>query len=330
MRRSCKILIKSIIIIILSFAVWFSLTYYLQLKQVLEWYSYELTITRGISIGLLNTLFYGIVLVINIRFYRMLFFSLAFFGIVAWNISYLNENLDLGLLSNILKDFLEIVLFISTAVIAPGLVVFIAYYIKKFTSKFEGNFIGKYHLHEGFFGIILVGLAIILLISRTIIRQFEIFLNEVKIVLAIVMILLYFVLFFGGFFIFRDIKDVIRLNLIKKMDKSRVKKEKHSRIFSSITQDNISFFKVSKLPIFPIGIFITSMSFSMVIYMTKFIPQELLSSELIVNYGYVFSLLAGSIIGLDWVRIFKWFYPKYYADIEQRIIELKKHGNLLP
>ena len=59
MRRSCKILIKSIIIIILSFAVWVSLTYYLQLKQVLEWYSYELTITRGISIGLLNTLFYG-------------------------------------------------------------------------------------------------------------------------------------------------------------------------------------------------------------------------------------------------------------------------------
>ena len=61
--------------------------------------------------------------------------------------------------------------------------------------------------------------------------------------------------------------------------------------------------------------------------MTKFIPRELLSSELIVNYGYVFSLLAGSIIGFDWVRIFKWFYPKYYADIEQRIIELKKHGN---
>ena len=327
MRRSCKILIKSIIIIILSFAVWSSLTYYLQLKQVLEWYSYELTITRGISIGLLNTLFYGIVLAINIRFYRMLFFSLAFFGIVAWNISYLNDNLDLGLLSNILKDFLEIVLFISTAVIAPGLVVFIAYYIKKFTSKFEGNFIGKYHLHEGFFGIILVGLAIILLISRTIIRQFEVFFNELKIVLAIVMILLYFVLFFGGFFIFRDIKDVIRLNFIKKMDKSRVIKEKHSRIFSSITQDNISFFKVSKIPIFPIGIFITSISFSMVIYMTKFIPRELLSSELIVNYGYVFSLLAGSIIGFDWVRIFKWFYPKYYADIEQRIIELKKNSN---
>ncbi len=326
MRRSCNILIKSIIIILLSFAVWSSLTYYLQLKQVLEWYSYGLTITRGISIGLLNTLFYGIVLVINIRSYRIIFFSLAFFGIVAWNITYLNENLDLGLLSNILKDFLEIVLFISTAVIGPGLVVFIAYYIKKFTYKFEGNFIGKYHLHEGFFGIILVGLVIFLFISRTIIRQFEVFLNELKIVLAIVMILLYFVLFFGGFFIFRDIKDIIHLNFIKKMDKSHVNEEQHSRIFNSITQENLSFFKVSTIPIFPIGIFITSMSFSMVIYTTKFIPRELLSSELIVNYGYVFSLLAGSIIGFDWVRIFKWFYPCYYSDIEQRIIELRKNS----
>lgn len=252
MRRSCNILIKPIIIILLSFAVWSSLTYYLQLKQVLEWYSYGLTITRGISIGLINTLFYGIVLVINIRSYRIIFFSLAFFGIVAWNISYLNENLELGLLSNILKDFLEIVLFISTAVIAPGLVVLIAYYIKKFTFKFEGNFIGKYHLHEGFFGILLVGLAIFLFISRIIIRQVEVFLNELKIVLAIVMILLYFVLFFGGFFIFRDFKDVIHLNFIKKMDKSHLNEEEHFRIFSSITQDNISFFKVSKLPIFPL------------------------------------------------------------------------------
>jgi len=46
MRRSRKILIKSIIIIFLSLAVWFSLTYYLPLKQVHIWYNYELTITR--------------------------------------------------------------------------------------------------------------------------------------------------------------------------------------------------------------------------------------------------------------------------------------------
>ena len=326
MRRSRIILIKSIIIILLSLAVWSSFTYYLPLKQVHEWYAYELTIARGISIGLLNTLFYGIVLVINIRAYKITFISLAVLGIVAWNISHLNDNLDLGLLSTILKDLLEIILFISTAVIAPGMVVFIVYYIKKYTTKFEGNFIGSYHLHEGFFGIILVGLAIFMLVTRTIIRQFEVFLNELKIILAIIMILLYFLLFFGGFFIFRDIKDVVRLKFIKKMEKSAVKEEQHSPIFSSITQANLSFFKVSKFPIFPIGIFITSMSFSMIIYGSKFIPREMLSSEFVINYGYLLSFLAGGIIGFDWIRIFKWFYPKNYVDIEQRILMAKKHG----
>jgi len=303
MRRSRKILIKSIIIFFVTIAVWSFLTYYLQLKQVLEWYSYELTIIRGISISLLNLLFYGIVLVISIRIYRILFLALAVFGIVAWNISHLDKSLELGLLSNVFDDFLEIVLFFSAAIVAPGLVVLIAYYIKKYTSKFESNFIGS-----------------------TIFIQFEVFLNELKVFLAIIMIFLYFFLFFGGFFIFRDIKDVIHLNFIEKIEKSTVKNEGPSSIFNSITQDNISFFKVSKLPIFPIGIIITSLSFSMIIYGTKFIPREILSSELILNCGYLFSLLAGSIIGFDWLRIFKLFYPLYYAEIEQKIIELKNHS----
>ncbi|MHA1242168.1 MAG: hypothetical protein ACTSQU_15515 [Promethearchaeota archaeon] len=326
MRRSRKILIKSIIIFFVTIAVWSFLTYYLQLKQVLEWYSYELTIIRGISISLLNLLFYGIVLVISIRIYRILFLALAVFGIVAWNISHLDKSLELGLLSNVFDDFLEIVLFFSAAIVAPGLVVLIAYYIKKYTSKFESNFIGRYHVHEGFFGLLLIGLVIFLFIIRTIFIQFEVFLNELKVFLAIIMIFLYFFLFFGGFFIFRDIKDVIHLNFIEKIEKSTVKNEGPSSIFNSITQDNISFFKVSKLPIFPIGIIITSLSFSMIIYGTKFIPREILSSELILNCGYLFSLLAGSIIGFDWLRIFKLFYPLYYAEIEQKIIELKNHS----
>ena len=326
MRRSYKILIKSIIIIFLSLAAWSSLSYYLQLKQVFEWYSYELTIIRGISISLLNILFYGIVLVTSIRIYRIIFLFLAVFGIVAWNISHLNDNLDLGLLSNVFDDFLEIVLFLSAAVIAPGLVVIIAYYIKKYTSKFESNFIGKYHIHEGFFGIVLIVLAIFLFIIRTIVIQFEVFLNELKVFLAIVMLFIYFFLFFGGFFILRDIKDIIHLNFIKKIEKSPSNEEQHSRVFNSINQDNLYFFKVSRLLIFPIGIIITSLSFSMIIYGTKFIPREFFSSELILNFGYLFSLLAGGIIGFDWLRIFKLFYPMYYAEIEQKIIELKNHS----
>ncbi|MHA1472499.1 MAG: hypothetical protein ACTSQW_05315 [Promethearchaeota archaeon] len=326
MRRSCKILIKSIIIFFSTIAVWASLTYYLQLKQVHEWHFYELTLIRGISISLLNVLFYGIVLVTSIRIYRIIFASLAVFGIIAWNLSHLNNTLELGLLSIVFDDFLEIVLFISTAVIAPGMLVLIAYYIKKYTSKFERNFIGKYHIHEGFFGILLIVLVIFLFIIRTIVIQFEVFLNELKVFLAVIMIFIYFFLFFGGFFILRDIKDVVHLNFIKKIEKSQSNEEQHSDVFNSIKQDNLSFFKVIKLPIFPIGIITTSLSFSMIIYGTKFVPREFLNSELILNYGYLFSFIAGSLIGFDWMRVFKLFYPIYYTEIEQKITELKNRS----
>jgi len=326
MRRSYKILVKSIIIFFVTIAVWSFLTYYLQLKKVLEWYSYEVTIIRGISISLLNVLFYSIVLVTSIRTYRIILASLAVFGIMAWNISHLNNTLELGLLSKVFDDFLEIVLFISTAVIAPGLLVLIAYYIKKYTSKFESNFIGKYHIHEGFFGILLIVLVIFLFIIRTVVIQFEVFLNEFKVFLAIIMIFLYFFLFFGGFFILRDIKDIFHLNFLKKTEKSPSNEEQHSDVFNSINQDNLSFFKVLKVPLFPIGIITTSLSFSMIIYGTKFIPREFLSSELILNYGYLFSLIAGSLIGFDWMRVFKLFYPIHYAEIEQKIIELKNRS----
>jgi hypothetical protein len=140
------------------------------------------------------------------------------------------------------------------------------------------------------------------------------------------MIFIYFFLFFGGFFILRDIKDIVHLNFIKKIEKSQSNEEQHSDVFNSIKQDNLSFFKVIKLPIFPIGIITTSLSFSMIIYGTKFVPREFLSSELIVNYGYLFSLIAGSLIGFDWMRVFKLFYPKYYTEIEQKIIELKNRS----
>ncbi|MBY9015196.1 MAG: hypothetical protein KGD68_05835, partial [Candidatus Lokiarchaeota archaeon] len=159
MRRSCKILIKSIIIIFLSFAVWSSLTYYLQFKQVHEWYSYELTIIRGISLVLLNIYFFILVFIIKIGIFKRMFLILIVLGIIAWNISHLHTILDLNLFSNMIEDFLEIILFISTSIVAPGLLLLIIYYIKKLTSRFEGKFIGKYHLHEGFFGMILVGLG---------------------------------------------------------------------------------------------------------------------------------------------------------------------------
>ncbi|MBY9017133.1 MAG: hypothetical protein KGD68_15700, partial [Candidatus Lokiarchaeota archaeon] len=140
---------------------------------------------------------------------------------------------------------------------------------------------------------------------------------------AIIMILLYFFLLFGGFFILRDFNDIIRFKFVKRVHMSPEKEKDNNSIFNSMTQDNLYFFRLSKLNIFPVGILLTGFSFNMVIYGTKFIPKEVLSSEVIINLGYLFGFLAGSLIGFDWLRVFKRFYPKQYKEIELKIIELQ-------
>lgn len=323
MKRSYLVITKILVIFTLTLIVYFSLTDYLLNKKLYEWYSYELTVIRATSLMLLTIYFFILVILIKINVFKKLYFILIVFGIIAWNVSHFNSILDLDLLSNTSDDFLELILFVSTSIVSPGLLILIAYYIRKFTSKFEGSFIGNYHLHEGLFGIILIGLGILFFAFRTYALQFDVFSKEFKVYLAIVMILLYFFIFFGGFFILRDFDDLIHLRFVKKMHSSQKKPNKNGSIYNSMTHDNISFFKRSKLYLFPIGLLLTGISFSMVIYSTKFIPKDVLSSGETINLGYMLSFLAGTLIGYDWVRVFKRFYPIQYEEIELKIIEIQ-------
>jgi hypothetical protein len=60
----------------------------------------------------------------------------------------------------------------------------------------------------------------------------------------------------------------------------------------------------------------------MVIYGNDFIPKEILTHEFIVNCGYILSFIAGGIIGIDWLRIFKIFYPSHYQELELKMKEI--------
>lgn len=327
MKRRYLGIAKIVFIFTLTLIIYFSITDYLLNKQLYQWYSYELTVIRALLLMLLNIFFFTLAILIKISIFKKIYLILIVFGILAWNISHINYVLDLNLLSDSSDDFLELILFVSTSIVAPGLLILITYYIKKFTSKFEGSFIGKYHLHEGLFGIILVGISILFSAFRTYLLQFDVFSKEFKVYLAIVMILQYFLIFFGGFFIFRDFDDIIHLRLIKKIQSSQKKPIQTNSIYNSMTHENVSFFKRSKLYLFPIGLLLTGFSFSMVIYSTKFIPKDVLSSGETINLGYMLSFLAGALIGYDWVRVFKRFYPNQYEEIELKILELQKSNN---
>ena len=323
MKRSNLFITKIAIILILSLILYFSLSDYFLNKHSYEWYSSELTFKRATSLILLNAYFSVLALTIRISAFKKLYLSLIIVGIIGWNISHFNSIFDLNLLSIASEDLLELLLFISTSIITPGLLILIAFYIKKFTSRFEGGLIGKYHLHEGLFGLILFGLGMLFFAIRTHMLQFEVFSNEFKIYLAVVMIFLYFFIFFGGFFILRDFDDIIHLKFVKKVHSSQEKLKQPSSIYNSMTFENISFFKKSKLILFPIGLIVAGFSFSMVIYSSKFIQKDVLSSEESINLGYLLSFFAGALIGYDWVRIFKRFYPLQYEEIELKIIKLQ-------
>ncbi|MHA1471985.1 MAG: hypothetical protein ACTSQW_02680 [Promethearchaeota archaeon] len=329
MKKSYLLITKIVIILVLSLVLYYYLSDYFLNKQLYEWYSYELTFKRVTSLILLNIYFSVLAVTIKINIFKKLYLILIVFGIIAWNISQFDSVLDLNLLSATSDDFLELMLFISTSIIAPGLLILISYYLKKFTSKFEGSFIGKYHFHEGLFGIILLGLGALFFAIRTYMLRFDIFSKELKVYLAVIMIFLYFFIFFGGFFILRDFNDIVHLRFVKKIPSSQENPKQNDSIHNSMTLENISFFKKTKLHLFLMGLILTGFSFSMVVYGTKFIPKDMLSSEETINLGYMLSFLAGALIGYDWVRVFKRFYPLQYEEIELKIIELRNSDKIV-
>ncbi len=322
MRRGFKLVVKSVIIFIFILLTYRSFLNYFQFKKIFYPNSLELTLSRGIIFILLSFLLLILLFMIKISIYRKAFLFFVIFGSIAWNVIHLQNTLDVELVSESLINFQEVIFFISTAIVAPGIVLFIVHYIKKITVKFEGNFIGKYHLHESFISIILIGLGIIFYIIRLNMIQLEIFWKEYKIYLAIIMIFLYFFIYFGGFFAFRDFHDLIRLKFLEKVNKPTERQDATSSAFNSITKDDLHFFRLPKLNIFPIGLLITSISFLMVIHGNDFLPKEFLTHEFIINLGYFLGFWAGVIIGIDWLRIFKRFYPSHYRELEQKIIEL--------
>jgi hypothetical protein len=65
----------------------------------------------------------------------------------------------------------------------------------------------------------------------------------------------------------------------------------------------------------------------MVIYGIDFLPYQIfnIADESVIHLGFIFCIVAGGLIGIDWLRIFKLFYPKAYASINIEITRLKNN-----
>ncbi|MFW9990385.1 MAG: hypothetical protein ACFFC3_17215, partial [Candidatus Odinarchaeota archaeon] len=181
----------------------------------------------------------------------------------------------------------------------------------------------NYHIHEGFFGISFILIGIFFWIIRFIMIQYEILKYQLRIYLALDMILLFLFLFSGSFLMFRDWRDVFHLKFVEK--RKNTESITHSSIFHPIDADSLDFFKFPKVMLYPFGILLSSYSVNLFIHGTDFLPEILfkMNHEIIVFIGIFFCLIAGMMIGIDWYRIFARLYPDIYQEFEKILKNLK-------
>jgi hypothetical protein len=213
---------------------------------------------------------------------------------------------------------------ICISILSPGLTINIFKYVRNNSNhNKKGKIFNNFHIHEGIVGVVFVIIAFFLLMIRYSLLQFEIFRTDLRIFLAITMILLYLFLFSGSFLLFRDRRDLIKLKFIERREVLENVKNTSS-IFSPITPDSQIFFKPSRILVYPFALLLNSLAVNLMIHGLDLLPERIfnLSLEGIVLIGVIFCLISGGLIGIDWYRLFKRMYPIEVDEVEKERMKL--------
>jgi len=286
--------------------------------------SMQISINRLITIISFIIFFCTLLILIDFNLYNRIFAIIITVGTILWIGIYLLELLKIRPEAwnwTAVRDFAAI---ISLSILAPGFTLNIIKFIKNNSNKNKKRKVfKKYHIHEGFVGVLFLILGVLFLIIRYFLIQHEVMRKKFRIFLAVDMILLYLFVFSGSFLIFRDRRDLLRLKFIEKRD--TLNTIHNSSAFSPITLDSFHFFKTPRILYYPFGIILSSLSVNLLIHGTDFLGVRIfsLSQETIVLIGFFFCLLAGLMIGIDWYRLFAKLYPNLYEEIEEIIRDLK-------
>ena len=283
-----------------------------------------------VSISWMNTInyfilfFYLTLFLINYRMYIIIFIVIIVLGTPTWIIIYALETFITGFWFPFLTVIRHLSAILSFSILSPGLTLIVINYIKNNSNRvYSRKLFQKYHVHEGFVGIISIFISLLLIIIRYALIQHEVFRTDLRIFLAIDMILLYLFLFFGSFLIFRDWRDLIKFKIIQKRE--QVDTNYSSSTFYPLTPDSVKFFKTPKIILYPFGILLSSIAVNIFIHGNDFFPEELflLNHETLVLIGIILSFFAGGIVGLDWYRLFAKLYPELYQNFEQVLENLR-------
>jgi len=317
-------IVKGVIVSSLTILSFYILYYFFYFDQHYSWDSLEISVNWMVTILFFMIYFYILFFLIDFKVFNLIFLIIIIVGASTWIIIYLLEFLKIELSYwnwPAIRDLASILCF---SILAPGLSLNFIKFIKNNSNQYKKRkLFRKYHIHEGFVGLLFILVAYCLWIVRFLMIQNETVKKELRIFLALDMIPLILFLISGSFLVFRDRKDLFKLKFIEK--KNFQGKSKSSTVFNPITSNSISFFKSPKLVFFPLGILFCSFGLNMFIHGTDFIIKELfnLSHESIVFMGSLICFIAGGMIGIDWYRLFGKIYPNLYQEVERILSELK-------
>lgn len=324
-KEKIKVLFLSIVVTI-TFLVYFFVKKSIPANQLEN--GTEFLLIRTISILVLNFGFLILIFLIDLHQYKKLLIIIIVTGLSAYVLSIIGRFVPLFSFNG---DLFEIIVFLSYAIIPPGIIANIIYYIKNFSNEYVDKTYGNsWHIHESFLGVILLAGGALLIISNFLLSSHPIFHQHLSFIISIIGVFLYFLLFFGGFLIFRDWEDFVEFKFIEKKESShpdkKGRKSVNSEVFNEVTHQDISFFEPPHHKIFPIGLLLTTISLSILIYNKNLIPINLVpfSETTIKNFAFFLSFLSGGILGKDWLRLFAKFYPETKLNLEGIIKKLKK------
>ena len=309
-------------IVFLSIVVLYYFYYY---NQHFESDSFELKINWMFTISYFIIFFYVLLFLIDLKNYNLIFFTIIIIGTPLWIIIYFLEYFKIEPSFWNWYTIRDISAILCISILSHGLTLNFIKYIKNNSNHNETRGIfQKYHIHEGFVGIIFTLIACFLWIMRFIMIQHEILKNELRIYLAIEMILLFLFLFSGSFLIFRDWRDIISLKFVEKRNYNH--NNKSSIVFNPITPESIKFFKSPKILLYPFGMLLSSLSLNLFVHGIDFLPEEVfnINHEILILISIFLCFIAGGMLGMDWYRLFARLYPNLYREFENILKDFKK------
>lgn len=272
---------------------------------------------KGMFIFIVSSIFLIIFFNLSYKNYKYLFIFSLVLIISVWTYNFVicRYFLIFTKLAQFQWGFIKV---FTICCIAPFFSVQSLFLITKYEQKFESNVIkGKYHMHEGFAGIILILIAIGLCLIRLTWVPIENKIPGLFIIGTFIVIMLTLLINFGGFLIGRDWNDVVSLKFLALNSTENANGNENE----SISDEKNKFYTEKPLNTYLIGIILTSTGFCFIIFTTDIFPYNIfhIKAEVIRIFGWFILITGAMLIGFDWIRLLRRFFPDEYEKLNQKL-----------